>query len=185
MKPSRSSEYRAWRNQRKNAVKFNVDTSALNDILSNLESSIYEALRPSAQAGAQIIYDEVKKNVAKIGVSTGRLSNSIYQVYSKRDSIEGMRAIYNVSWNPAKAKHGHLLEYGHIQQFVTFESSSEGWITLKGKPLKDGPRHVAARPFISPALVKMDAALAAVEDELMKRIDGIDESIIQRREGYV
>ena len=126
------------------------------------------AVRPAAQAGAQVFYDRVKANVAKLGRKTGNLAASIYQ-----DNSNQQRAQYHISWNERKAPHGHLVEYGHVQRYVFYIDKRGQWKTLvrpnmKGKPkpgryasqalkdayyvpLKGGPRIVAPKAFMRPA----------------------------------
>jgi hypothetical protein len=150
-----------------------VDLSHLG--LDELVEGAEAAARPAAQAGAQVFYDAVKANVRKLRRKTGNLDASIYQVYSRDHSAKG-RAEYHVSWNHTKAPHGHLLEFGHVQRYVTYIDKRGQWKTLvrpemRGKPkpggkrdqallarqdayyvlLKGGPRIVGAKPFIRPA----------------------------------
>lgn len=130
------------------------------------------AVRPAAQAGAQVFYDRVKANVRGLGRKTGNLERSIYQVYS-RDNSGKARAEYHVSWNRKKAPHGHLVEFGHIQRYVVYIDKRGQWKTLvrpsmRGKPkpkrsaplsvkdayyvpLKGGPKMVGAKRFIGSA----------------------------------
>ena len=147
-----------------------VDLSQFN--IDGLHEATEEAARPAAQAGAQVLYDEVKSNVAKIKKKTGNLAASIYQAYSRDNSGKG-RATYHISWNAKKAPHGHLVEFGHLQRYeVTFDKQTRRFITHKDKPLPQ-PRLVAARPFIRPAMAKMPAAEQAIRarfaEELKKR----------------
>lgn len=124
------------------AMKF--DANALIAELDQLGVDARELLRPAAQAGAQVFYDEVLRRVPvakephrrKGGriVQPGALKKSIYQAYST-DHSSDVLATYHVSWNARKAPHGHLIENGH-------------WTKAVGKhgPLK--PRWVPAHPFI-------------------------------------
>lgn len=131
------------------------------------------AVRPAAQAGAQVFYETVKVNVGALGKVTGNLASSIYQVYS-RDNSGKSRAEYHVSWNRKKAPHGHLVEFGHLQRYVTYLDKRGQWRTLVrpnmvGKPkpkrnapqavkdayyvpLKGGPRIVGAKSFVRKAM---------------------------------
>lgn len=152
------------------AFTIEVDLSQLG--MDELAEGCEAAARPAAQAGSQVLYDEVKRNVNAIGRKTGRLAAAIYQAYSRDNSRDGV-AQYHVSWNYGKAPHGHLVEFGHVQRYVTYIDKRGQWKTLVrpkmvGKrppkrrdsqavkdayyvPLKGGPRMVAARPFIRPA----------------------------------
>lgn len=126
------------------------------------------AARPAAQAGAQVLYDQVKVNVAGIGRVTGNLDRSIYQVFSDDNSAPS-RATYHVSWNASKAPHGHLVEYGHIQTRKVYVGSDGNWYTSK-EPL-DQPKLVGARPFLRPAFdAKGRAAVQAAKDRYIAEV---------------
>lgn len=100
------------------AIKFDGD-----DALAGLDMIAKEAInvRPAAQAGAQVLYDEVllrvpvstKVRKLKSGrtIAPGALKASIYQVFSEDNSGRAL-ATYHVSWNYRKAPHGHLVEFG-------------------------------------------------------------------------
>lgn len=150
------------------SLVINLDMAELDAMLDGIEADITGAIRPAAQAGAQVIYEEVLLNVAKIGKKTGNLASSIYQAYSKDKSGE-LVATYHISWNAKKAPHGHLLENGHIQRYRTVLSKKTGkWITLKNHPL-DKPIQVGARPFIKPAFDKFQAAYDAANAVIFER----------------
>lgn len=168
-----------------------ADLSGLDRMIDALGTDVEDAVRPAAQAGAQVLYDAVRRNVSGIGTVTGKLGRSIYQVYSKSSSGPA-RATYHVSWNHIKAPHGHLVEFGHIQRYRVYRGN-DGKTRLMVRPgmesarkprrnasqaekdayyipLPDGPRQVPAKPFIRPAFDKVGQAVAAVETELFKRI---------------
>ena len=107
--------------------RIDVDLSGLG--MDQLADGAEAAVRPSAQAGAQVFYDQVKLNVRGIGRKTGNLDSSIYQVYS-RDNSNKARAEYHISWNRKKAPHGHLVEFGHLQRYVTYIDKRGQWRTL-------------------------------------------------------
>lgn len=172
---------------------FHIETN-LNGLLAQvdlMEKAVHTAARPAAQAAAQVLYDEVGRNVAKIGKKTGNLASSIYQVFRAEVSATGV-AEYAVSYNHKKAPHGHLVEYGFLQRYVTFVGKDGKWHNairpgMKGKPapkrrasqaVKDAyyvplatPRQVAAKPFVRPAASKFDVAIEAAKAELYRRID--------------
>lgn len=130
-----------------------------------------QAARPAAQAGAQVLYEAVKANVAAIKRHTGNLERSIYQAYSADHSGQG-RAIYHVSWNARKAPHGHLVEFGYLQRYeISYDPATKRFTTHKDKPLAQ-PKLVAARPFMRPAMARFDAAMAAVKAEFIRQIEG-------------
>lgn len=144
-----------------------VDLTALG--FDALVKDAEEAVRPAAQAGAQVVYDEVKRNVAKIKRHTGNLANSIYQVYSKTASTSH-RPEYHISWNTKKAPHGHLVEFGHLQRFkVIWDKTAGRFVTLRDQPLNP-PVRVAARPFIRPAMVVLPQAQQAIENVFFERL---------------
>ena len=151
------------------SVTINVDMGEVSAMLRELKADINAAVRPAAQAAAQVLYDEVKRNVAAIGRKTGNLDRAIYQVFSRSNSDEH-KSVYHVSWNAAKAPHGHLVEYGHMQRYAVFLGKDGKWRTNKKKPLPT-PRQVGARPFVRPAMSKFDEAMEAAKAELFKHIE--------------
>lgn len=149
---------------------FNIRVKASDLGLKQLKISALSAVRPAAQAGADVFYKEVKQNVGKIRRRTGNLASSIYQVYSKDNSTPST-ATYHISWNAKKAPHGHLVEYGHIQRYRVVRDEATGQlITLKSQPLPH-PVHVAARPFIRPAEVVAPKVEQAIHDRFLKELE--------------
>lgn len=126
------------------------------------------AVRPAAQAGAQVLYNAVTANVAALGRKTGNLARSIYQAHSDDKSWYGTET-YDVSWNARKAPHGHLVEFGYVQRFERYIGSDGNWYTNKAAPLST-PRHVGAQSFVRRAASKMPQALQAMEDEFFARL---------------
>lgn len=169
-----------------------LDLSGLNSYIDLLGNKAAEAIRPAAQAAAQVLHDEAKANVRKIGRKTGNLESSIYQAYSQQNSNE-RRAVYQVSWNPRKAPHAHLVEYGHIQRYVVYMRRDGKFVTkirpgMKGKKkpgrkasqaAKDAyyvplpqPVQVAARPFMRTVIDKFDDAANAARMKLLDYLGG-------------
>jgi len=143
--------------------KITVDLASLRAQLQADAAACAEAARPAAQAGAQVLYDEVKRNVASIHRHTGNLASSIYQAFSADNSVPGGRATYHVSWNARKAPHGHLVEFGHMLRYeISYDPQTRRFTTHKDKPLA-APRQVAARPFVRPAI----AAKGAIAQQAM------------------
>lgn len=193
MKPSRNSAVRRAKYSGKNTVNMAVDLGAFNDMISELEEDIQAAVRPAAQAGAQVFYDAVVRNVNALGKKSGNLAGAIYQAYSDENSGPG-KATYHISWNASKAPHGGLVEYGHIQRYAVNLAKDGKWYTLvkpsmRGKPKpkrnasqaeKDayyilragGPRQIAAQPFIRPAFYRQGEAIAAVEKKFFEVLRG-------------
>ena len=142
------------------SFKITFDPRLLNQQLDKMGAGAIAAARPAAQAGAQVLYDEVKQNVGRIKKKTGNLDASIYQVYSKDNSTE-VKATYHISWNARKAPHGHLVEYGHLMTRKAYIGSDGKWYTSQ---VKIEPKLVGARPFFRPAYdTKRVAALTAAE----------------------
>lgn len=172
-------------------MTISADLVGLNDLINELGDAVEEAARPAAQAGADVLYREVKANVSKIGKKTGNLESSIYQAFSANNSGPG-HATYHVSWNAKKAPHGSLLEFGHIQRYASYVGKDGKWYTavrpeMQGKPKprrrasqaeKDayyvlrqgGPVQWLGKAFVRQAASKMPEAVKAAEDELLKRI---------------
>lgn len=171
-------------------LKIAVDLSSLNSLIAELSANAAAAIRPAAQAAAQVMYDKARANVRRIGKKTGNLERSIYQVYSKSQSNES-RAVYEVSYNARTAPHGGLVEYGHIQRYVTYKTKAGLYRPLvrpemRGKPkpgkrastaVKDAyyvllpaPKQVAAKPFLRPVVDHFDEAVSAARVALSDRI---------------
>lgn len=173
--------------QGRNTFTAGIDTSGLDQYLSDLGEAAEEARRPAAQAGAQVLYEEVQRNVAGIGRKTGKLAASIYQKFSPEKSVDG-KAVYNISWNATKAPHGHLVEYGYLQRY-RYRPDGMGPMVRPGmdgkrKPgrrasqaEKDAyyvtlptPKQVPAKAFVRRAESAFGRAYAAAEDELIRRV---------------
>lgn len=119
--------------------------------------------RSMAVAGGKILRDEAKAlapvydgSSAMASGSTvddprkpGQLRDAIYLAYSdSRSSPQIGQATYSVSWNAAKAPHGHLLEFGHwrINKLI---KGKDGWHPSKER--LSAPKWVSAHPFLRPA----------------------------------
>lgn len=125
------------------------------------------ATRPSAQAGAQVFYDEVRRIVAGKKHVRNVLLGSIYQAFSEDGSSED-RAVYHISWNAAKAPLAHLVEFGYLQRYeVSYDPETRRFTTHKDRPLET-PRHVAAKPFVRPAQAKAPEALDAMTKKYLE-----------------
>jgi HK97 gp10 family phage protein len=109
-------------------IKF--DPASLNAALDELGKGAAAQVRPAAQAGAQVLYEEARQRCPvsdhahffygtqskKTGVryyfEPGSLRDSIYQVYSKSNSRENAYAEYHIAWNHQKVPYGFMVEYG-------------------------------------------------------------------------
>jgi hypothetical protein len=159
-------------------------------VFDSLEDDVIAAARPAAQVAAQVLYDEVLRNVRRLGTVTGNLARSVYQVYSQDNSADG-RAVYHISWNRRKAPHGGLVEFGHVQRYATYIGKDGNWYTavraeMRGKrapsrtasqAVKDAyyvklpvPKQVAAKSFLRSAAIKLPQARDAAEAELLRRL---------------
>lgn len=154
-----------------NSFTIRADTSGAERWLEELGDEAEAAVRPAAQAGADVIYAEVKRNVSKLRRKTGNLERSIYQAFSA-DNSSPAKATYHISWNTRKAPHGHLVEYGHLQRYgISYDPDTRRFITHKGRPLST-PKLVAAKPFIRPAVARFPQAMEAAKAELFRRLEG-------------
>lgn len=174
-----------------NTFTIDFDEAGLSDFLDALGDDAEKALRPAAQAAAQVLYDRVKLNVKALGRVTGNLDSSIYQAFSPENSQDGQRAQYNVSWNAKKAPHGHLVEYGYMQRYRYYQDN-QGQVRpivrpgMEGKKppgrraseaqkaayyvMLDTPKQIPGKAFVRSAASAMPQAYMAAEDELIRRI---------------
>jgi hypothetical protein len=146
-----------------------IDLSGLNNYLDSKVEAVAEAVRPAAQAGAQVLYEAVCRNVDGLGKETGNLRASIYQAYSKDHSSDGEQATYHVSWNAKKAPHGHLVEYGYVQKFRVYVAKDGKFVTTK-IPLAS-PKHIPPHSFVRSAISQFGAAEAAVKNKFLGLIN--------------
>ena len=137
-------------------VKLRFDFRGIKQF-AQLSKTVEEAVRPAAQAGAQVFYDEMRSRVERIGRVTGNLLGSLYQKYVP-ESAPG-KATYHMSWRKPRrtqlgvknedaglptAPHGYLVEYGHIQRYqalIAKRGKRKGqWITLVRPEMRGKPR---------------------------------------------
>ena len=171
------------------SMTINADLTDLNKLLGKLGQEAEEIVRPVAQAGAQVIYDQVKLNVSKLGRKTGNLDSAIYQAFSAKNSGTG-HATYHISWNAKKAPHGNLVEHGHIQRYASYIGSDGKWYTairpeMQGKkkprrrasqaekdayyvPRKGGAIQIPAQSFVRNAASRIPDAITAATNEFIK-----------------
>lgn len=173
------------------SLTITMDAPEVDEYFRRLGDSAANAVRPAAQAGAQVIYDKVRSNVDRIRSVSGNLKNAIYQVYSKSLSVEGQRAVYEVSWNYKKAPHGVLVEFGHMIRYVYFMDAKGVW-RPKVRPERQGdpppkrrasqaikdayyvplasPRKTTPQPFIRNAIPSFPEARDAMQAVLVKAL---------------
>lgn len=128
-----------------NRISMKFDTEKMVGSLSRYTDEVRSSLRPAAQSGAQVLYDEMRSRVP-VGhedshlrgktYPPGTLRDSIYQVFST-DNSDVDRATYQVGPNKKKAGWWAWVEFGH-------------WTRRSGKrgPLR--AKWVPARPYIRP-----------------------------------
>jgi hypothetical protein len=117
-------------------LTFDFDAKALTDQIDALKVKAETAIRPAAQAGAQVFYEAVldtvpvskkghwfqgstakgkkspgAKRKASYWFESGSLKNAVYQVFSKSDSSKDM-SIYHVAWNHRKVPYGFMVALG-------------------------------------------------------------------------
>ncbi|UCV00295.1 HK97-gp10 family putative phage morphogenesis protein [Acidovorax radicis] len=129
------------------------DFSKIAAKLDGITVAAEKAVRPAAQAGAQIFHDEMRARVPmsakphKSGKKTynpGTLRKAIYQAFADKESGDG-KAKYRISWNKTHAFYGRFLEFG----------------TSK----------MAAKPFLRPAFDAAQAkAVKAVQDRMNEEV---------------
>lgn len=148
-------------------MPLNVDLKQVMAGLDKLGSpKLRESLaRSMAVAGGTVLRDEAKRwaPVGTDSITPGLLKSAIYLAYRDGESHGGVHK-YRVSWNAKKAPHGHLVEFGHWQNYVVFQLPNGDWYTDVTKPLAQ-PKWVAAKPFMRPAydVAKGDAQRAMIQ----------------------
>lgn len=109
-------------------------------------------------------------NVGTDGQTPGVLRDAMYVAYDKRRNVLNPGTYrYTVSWNAAKAPHGHLEEFGHWMPYEYARTFSGLYYTpletvpkrgkAKGIPLMGQGFWVEAHPFLGPAF---DAKLSSL-----------------------
>lgn len=98
------------------------DFSRLSSKLDAITKAAGDATRPAAQAGAQVLYDEVRARapVSKKAHSTkgkkqtyqpGNLRDAIYQAFIEKES-GSKNSKYRISWNKKEAFYARFVEFG-------------------------------------------------------------------------
>ena len=150
------------------SFNLSIDLSAFERDMEALAERAEKAARPAAQAGAQVIYERVKANVAALGRKTGNLDSAIYQAFSANNSGEG-KATYHISWNATKAPHGHLVEWGYIKRWQSIMINGK-WVTLKTRPLA-APVQVPGKAFMRRAKDAIPMAEEAMRVTFLERMN--------------
>jgi len=114
-----------------NSLKGSMDTSEWDKVFENLRGPAKESLaRRMSVAGGRVLRDEA---VLLAPILSGRLKNAIYVAHNKKISSE-YQQVYSVSWNRIKAPHGHLVEFGYYQRYLTVKINGNVY-SIKSKPL--------------------------------------------------
>jgi hypothetical protein len=180
--------------------KMTFDTAKFASIIDDINVKVAKAVRPAAQAGAQVLHDEVVSNVdrmlGKRFIMRGVLREAVYQAFMDKRSGD-LESYYRISWNKTKAPHGHLVEYGHLLTYEVYfgrdgkyhtrikAGKLKEWLAMKAGGMKSipksrrdefyirhpAPKQVAARPFVRAAASKFDQALGAAKDKFFAEIN--------------
>jgi HK97 gp10 family phage protein len=127
-------------------IKAKIDTREWDAALAKLAGPLRVSLaRSMAVAGGEVIRDEAK---ARVHSHNGVLQDAIYLAFRDQRSTDDL-VVYGVSWNRAKAPHGHLVEFGHWQPYVVVKKSDGTWVTTKTR--RSTPAWIPAHPFLRPA----------------------------------
>ena len=113
-------------------LSFSLDLDSIKRKLDKVGSNAQAAIRPAAQAAAQIYYEAVleaapkskhahwftgtsyKSTGQKYWFESGSLKGAVYQVYSKSNSDKNT-ATYQVAWNHRKVPYGFMVAFGTSQ----------------------------------------------------------------------
>lgn len=130
------------------------NSEAIQKRLDGLVARATDNLRPAAQAGIDVYYQEVKARVP-VGQSVhhtkgkkqtfqpGNLRDSIYQAFADKDSSD-TRAVYRVSYNKKKAFYGYFVEHGTSKMaakpFIrpSYDAAREKAIAATRQKLREG-----------------------------------------------
>jgi HK97 gp10 family phage protein len=149
------------------SLSISVDLQDIGAELDATAEAIEAAARPAAQAGAQVIYEQARRNAPRserahlfYGKASrqappgqkkalafgpyqpGNLQKSIYQAFSK-DSTKA-RAVYDVSWNPRDVPYAYMVEWGTVR--------------------------AAAHPFMRPAVSAFPRAEQSMRDRFFEEL---------------
>ena len=117
-------------------LTFDFDANVLTDQIDAIKDKAESAIRPAAQAGAQVYYEAVlatvpvskkghwfqgssakgkkspgAKRAASYWFESGSLKGAVYQVFSKSGSTKD-KAEYHVAWNHRKVPYGFMVALG-------------------------------------------------------------------------
>ena len=148
-------------------LRAEFDFSGVAAQLDKITKAAKAATRPVAQAGAQVLYEEVRARVpmsakphksGKKVYTPGNLRGAIYQAYAQ-DESSAEASYYRVSWNKSNAFYGQFLEFGTAkmaaQPFLrpAYDAAIHEDLAWLGCWLAIPPRY-AVLPLMPTALVK-------------------------------
>lgn len=147
----------------------NLLASSKESIARSMGVAMGQAVRDEAIVRAPVLKPG---NEGTDGQTPGLLRDAMYVAYDKRRNVLNPNAYrYTVSWNAAKAPHGHLEEFGHWMPYeYAFTFGGLYYTPLvdkpkrgkaKGVPLQGQGIWVEAHPFLGPAF---DAKLSTLLD---------------------
>ena len=143
------------------SVRMSFDTAAVDEWVKALQADVQQALRPAAQAGAEVLYRQVLANVpvgtkghwfqgtsyrvngTEYWYNAGALRRAVYQAYATKESTP-QRVVYSVGVNPLKAPYAYMVELG----------------TSRAQPVK----------YIGRARAQVPQALSAAQNEFYSRL---------------
>ena len=137
-------------------ISIAFDFSKIAAKLDGITKAAEQGVRPAAQAGAEVFYQEVKQRVPvsakahstkgkKQTFTPGTLRKAIYQAFADKESGDG-KASYRISWNKSHAFYGRFVEFGTSR--------------------------MAAKPFLRPAYDAARAkALQAVQERMAEEVN--------------
>ena len=134
-------------------MRLSINVDSLHAAFANMGNKIDNAIRASAQAGAQVFYEEA---VAKAPAKSGSLKSAIYQKFIPEMSADGVRATYKVSWRTGYGKgadgaalstapHGHLIEFGWWQRYEMAKNERGEFIGPKRQPGSKGKKKPSSK----------------------------------------
>lgn len=145
-------------------IRVEFDDSAVQAGLDRLGEAAKKAVRPAAQAAAQVFYEEVKrlapqsppgtahiftsrsKSKAKYLYYSGDLKRSIYQAFSKDNSGESF-ATYHISWAKNESRSGKAVPYGYMVEYGTARTPAQPFLRPAFYNMKKDALEEAKRAF--------------------------------------
>lgn len=133
---------------------------SLADVLVKYADNVLaKAIRPAVFAGADLMHKEMlyrvpislTANQRKGGVDNYHPAELLQSIYVYFDKVKGTQTkpLYYIGPNKGKAKHWHLIEYGHESPYKHYLGKDGNWYTRKAAP-RETPKWIAPVPYIRP-----------------------------------